>query len=216
ERGILMIGQADDCDLIISDPGIADHHCVLTVVGDQVLLRTLEGRVDIEGEHGRSRGENVTLDHFNMVHLGDHVSLAVGPHWSEHWQKLVDAVGGGGVGDGSNTGNRRVLLVAGLLLAVAVLVLVGGWSLMGEQPTAVHRVEKRLAQTRQILDTMKLGPHVKVSNQADGTLVLRGVVGTPEQYQTLKDRLSDAGLTPQMYVRDWPSVQQAVETIFNM
>lgn len=217
ERGILMIGQSDDCDLIISDPGIADHHCVLTVVGDQVLLRALDGQVDVEGENGKVRGENVTLDHFSMVHLGEHASLAVGAHWSEQWQKLVDAAAGDGSGgDHAAGGNRRVLLVAGLLLVVAALVLIGGWRLMQDRPSAVHEVEKQMTEARHILDAMSLTAHVKVSNDAGGTLVLNGVVGTPEQLQELKSKLTEAGLTPEMHVRDWPSVAEAVKTIFSM
>lgn len=218
ERGILMIGRADDCDLIVSDPGISDHHCVLTVVGDQVLLRTLEGGVDIEGENGRSRGENVTLDHFSMIHLGDRVSMAVGPHWSESWQTLVNAMeGGGSSGSGSRShGKRRVLLMAGALLTVAVLVLLGGWSLMHDRPSAVHQVEKKTTRARQILHAMSLGTHVKVANDAGGTLVLSGVVGSPEQLRKMKQALSQAGLTPEMHVRDWPSVEHEVETVFAM
>lgn len=216
ERGILMIGRADDCDLIISDPGIAEHHCVLTVVDDQVLLRTLEGRVEIEGGDGRRRGENVTLEHFHIIHLGERVSMAVGPHWSERWQKLVDAAGGNGDDGGAPGVNRRVLWMAGGLLAIAALVLFGGWSLIHESPSVVHQVEQKTTRAHQILASMSLSQHVRVSNQADGTLVLSGVVGSPEELRTLKQRLQAAGLSPQMQVRDWPSVKQEVETVFAM
>lgn len=213
ERGILMIGQADDCDLIISDPGIAPHHCVLTLIGDQVLLRTLEGHVDIEGTDWGSG--NLALEHFAVVRLGE-VTLAVGPHWSERWRQLagedvpVDE-------DEEQLAKRRkrVLLISGLLLAVAALVLFGGWQLM-RQPTPVAQgIDTNLAKARDIIKAMSL-PRVAASENGNGVLVLRGEVDTSQQLTTLKQRIRDAGLMADLRVRDRAGVAKAVHDIFSV
>lgn len=208
ERGILMIGSADDCDLIIGDPGTAPHHCVLTVVGDQVLLRTLEGEVDVEGG-----GRNTVLEHFRLFHLGE-AAFAVGPHWSENWQSLTDAAGTpAGQQPAIAARRRRVLLIAGLLLLTAVLVAFGGWRLMQQPVAKLPDIAQQRGAVRTVLDRLSL-PHVQVDNDANGVLVVRGVVDTPEQLATLKRRLHAAGLTAELHVRDAASVAQAVQTVF--
>ena len=213
ERGILMIGQADDCDLIISDPGIAPHHCVLTLIGDQVLLRTLEGHVDIEGTDWGSG--NMALEHFAVVRLGE-VTLAVGPHWSERWRQLAGEDVPADEDEEQLTKRRkRVLLMSGLLLVVAALVLFGGWHLM-RQPTPVAQgIDSDLAQARDIIKAMSL-PRVAASEDGSGILVLRGEVDTARQLTALKQHIKDAGLMADLRVRDRDSVVKAVHDIFSV
>jgi len=216
ERGILMIGHADDCDLILGDADIREHHCVLTVVGDQVLLRALEG--DVETHEGRiAAGENITLEHFAMARLGD-VQFAVGSHWSERWQSLVDAVdhGGSTMTDKQLTGRRRgVLAVASLLLAFAVLVLFGSWKVNHPAPIHLRSASEQLEQTRGILRQMSL-QHVSANVDDSDRLVVRGVVGNAKQLPELKQKLSAAGLITELTVRDWPSIAKQVTDIFGM
>lgn len=216
ERGILMIGQADDCDLILGDDDIREHHCVLTVVGDQVLLRALDGEVEAQ-ERRVANGENVALDHFAMVRLGK-VQFAVGPHWSERWSSLDDALdqGAAAVAEKQLASRRRgVLAIAGLLLAFAVLVLVGSWKV--SHPSLVHprSASEQLDATRAILHQMSL-QHVVANVDSSDRLVVRGVVGNAAQLPELKQKLSQAGLTTELEVRDWPSVAKQVTDIFGM
>ncbi len=210
ERGILMIGQADDCDLIISDAGIAPHHCVLTVVGDQVMLRTLEGHVDIEGSDWGRR--NAVLEHFAIVCLGD-VKLAVGPHWSERWQQLVDGVPADETDVPLAKRRQRVLLLAGLLLVLAAGVLFGGWALMHHRAPSSASADTHLAQARDIIKSMALSD-VAASRDDDGSVVMRGVVDTSKQLTALQQRLADAGLAIELHVRDTAEVGATVRKIF--
>ena len=216
DRGILMIGQADDCDLILSDDGIAAHHCVLTVVGDQVLMRAMEGEVSTH-DGPVAIGENITLEHFAIAHLSQ-VQLAVGPHWSEHWQSLADAADHGGPTlTGSHlAGRRRGLLgVVALLLLVAVLVLFGSWKVNQPVAVVVHNNGQRLDQVQAILHQLSLR-HVRASIGDDNRIQLRGVIGNPAQLPQLRNKLSAAGLDTVLTVRDWPSVAKQVQDIFAM
>lgn len=216
ERGILMIGQADDCDLILGDADIRDHHCVLTVVGDQVLLRALQGEVEAQGAHV-VEGENITLEHFAMVRLGK-VQFAVGPHWSERWLSLGDAAGQGAatVADKQLINRRRgVLAIACLLLAFAIFVLMASWKVSHPSPVRPHNAEEQLKTAREILHQMSL-MHVVASVDGGHQLVVHGVVGNAAQLPELKQKLSQAGLTSELAVRDWPSVAKQVKDIFGM
>jgi hypothetical protein len=216
ERGILMIGSADDCDLILGDADIQDRHCVLTVVGDQVLLRALSG--EVETENGRiADGENITLEHFAMVRLGK-VQFAVGPHWSERWLSLADSTDHADAALASKqlaSRRRGVLAIAGLLLAFAMLVLVGSWKVNHPAPVHLRSVSEQLEQARGILRQMSL-QHVVANVDAGDRLVVRGVVGNVARLPQLKQKLSEAGLTTELAVRDWPSVTKQVKDIFSM
>jgi hypothetical protein len=216
DRGILMIGHADDCDLILADDGIAAHHCVLTVVGDKVLLRAMDGGV---GTHEGliAAGENITLEHFDVAHLAE-VQLAVGPHWNERWQSLADAAGTGVpvLTEHQLAGRRRGLLsVVALLLLVAALVLFGSWKVNHPVATATRSSGQQLAQVQAILHDMSLR-HVSASIGEDNRLLVRGVVGNAAQLPQLKEKLSAAGLNTELTLRDWPSVAKQVIDIFAM
>lgn len=217
ERGILMVGQADDCDLILGDADIHDHHCVLTVVGDQVLLRALND--EVATQEGRvANGENITLEHFAMVRLGSKVQFAVGPHWSERWLSLDEAVGqGGSTMTAKQLANRRrgVLAIAGLLLAFAMLVLLGSWKVSHPSSFQPRSASDQLEATRAILRQMSLR-HVVADVDNGDRLVVHGVVGNAAQLPELRQKLSQAGLTTELTVRDWPSVAKQVKDIFGM
>jgi type III secretion system YscD/HrpQ family protein len=216
DRGILMIGQADDCDLILADDGIAPHHCVLTVMGDQVLLRAMDGAVATH-EGPIAAGENITLEHFATAHLAD-VQLAVGPHWNERWQTLADAAGTGVpvLTGGQIAGRRRGLLsVVALLLLVATLVLFGSWKVSHPVAVATRTSGQQLVQAQEILHQLSLR-HVSASIGDDDRLLVRGVVNNAAQLPQLKERLSAAGLNTELIVRDWPSVAKQVNDIFAM
>ncbi|GLQ93646.1 FHA domain-containing protein [Dyella acidisoli] len=216
ERGILMIGQADDCDLILGDADIQDHHCVLTVVGDQVLLRALNGDVEAQ-ERQIAEGENITLEHFAMVRLGK-VQFAVGPHWSERWLSLADSADHAEAALASKqlaSRRRGVLAIVGLLLMFAVLILVGSWKVKHPTPVHLRTVGEQLEQTRGILRQMSL-QHVVAIVDDGNRLIVRGVVGNVAQLPQLKQKLSETGLTTELEVRDWPSVAKQVKDIFAM
>lgn len=216
ERGILMVGSTDDCDLILADDGIAAHHCVLTVVGDQVLLRAMDGGVATH-DGLIATGENMTLEHFDVAHLAE-VQLAVGPHWNERWQSLADAAGSGVpvLTEHQLARRRRGLLsVVALLLLVATLVLFGSWKVSHPVATTTRSPAQQLAQVQAILHEMSLR-HVNASIGADNSLLIRGVVGNAAQLPQLKEKLSAAGLNTEITVRDWPSVAKQVNDIFAM
>ncbi|WP_158628744.1 FHA domain-containing protein [Dyella choica] len=216
ERGILMVGQADDCDLILGDAEIRDHHCVLTVVGDQVLLRALNGEVEIQ-ERRVADGENVALEPFTMVRLGK-VWFAIGPHWSERWLSLDNAIDHAAVrvAEKQLAGRRRgVLAIATALLAFALVVLLGSWKV--SHPANIHprSASEQLEATQGILHQMSL-QHVVANIDGGDRLVVHGVVGNVAQLPELKRKLSAAGLTTELAVRDWPSVAKQVKDIFGM
>lgn len=216
ERGILMVGKADDCDLILGDADIQDHHCVLTMVGDQVLLRAMNGDVSADGKAVAS-GENITVEHFAMVSLGK-VQFALGPHWSERWLSLDEANGHSeaALAERQLAHRRRgVLAIVGLLLALAVFVLLGSWRVSHPSSVQPRSASNQLETARGILHQMSLR-HVVADVDSANHVVVHGVVGNAAQLPELRQKLSQAGLSTELTVRDWPSVAKQVKDIFGM
>jgi len=61
---MLVIGSSDDCDVILSDEGVAPHHCVLNTGHDgRLLLRSIDAALTLNGElHGPGEAVCVTSD----------------------------------------------------------------------------------------------------------------------------------------------------------
>lgn len=68
----LLVGADDDCDMILADPGVAAHHCMLTARGDKVTLRPIDAAVITRG-HDHPPGETVALAVGERVELGQAV-----------------------------------------------------------------------------------------------------------------------------------------------
>jgi len=215
-RGILMIGRADDCDLILSDSDIAAHHCVITVVGEQIMVRAMEAAVETH-DGAITPGEHAVLDHFALARLGE-VEFAVGPHWSERWQMLADSSAAGVT---TMTPRQRaarrhgVLLVSALLLAVAGMVLFGGWRQYHRPDAPRRNLTQMRDEARKVVDAQALR-NVAVSTDAEGHVVLRGVVGSDAQVARLQQQLRSMGLITDFNVRAWPGVARQVGDIFQM
>lgn len=41
----LLLGAAEDCDLLLSDPGVAPHHCLVGVIKSRLCIRSLEAEI---------------------------------------------------------------------------------------------------------------------------------------------------------------------------
>jgi len=55
---MLVIGAADDCDVILADTGVRSHHCVLKRQADKFFLRTIEGALNVNG-HEQDPGATI-------------------------------------------------------------------------------------------------------------------------------------------------------------
>lgn len=90
ERDMLIIGSADDCDLIFSDSGVAAHHCIVNYANGQLTVRAVDAEVRIDDDMLHP-GDPVGVAPFALIRLGG-ARFAMGPHWSERWQTLLARV----------------------------------------------------------------------------------------------------------------------------
>jgi len=73
---MLVVGTGDDCDVILSDAGIARHHCILTSQDGKLSVRAMDDAVSVDGRR-LSRGQTGAMELGATIILGD-AALTVG------------------------------------------------------------------------------------------------------------------------------------------
>jgi len=66
---MLVIGASDDCDVILADSGVLNHHCVLKKQADKFFLRTMEGALNVNG-HQQEPGATIFVPLRTAVIIG--------------------------------------------------------------------------------------------------------------------------------------------------
>lgn len=123
---MLLLGSAADCDVILSDEGVAGHHCVVHRQGNRVLLRPIDAQTRVNGRRVTSV-EAVTIGPGTRIGLGEaHLSViglpaeaaAAEPAWLQRIPPRLRQIGG--------TVRQRTVaagLAAGAVLCGALLSL---------------------------------------------------------------------------------------------
>ncbi len=66
---ILVVGCADDCEVILSDNGVSNHHCIVTARDAMVWVRPVDAALVVDGQRHRP-GQSVRLCEGTRVELG--------------------------------------------------------------------------------------------------------------------------------------------------
>lgn len=202
EGETVVIGCGDDCDVILSDAGVAVHHCYLSVRDGAMSLRAMDAPAKVDGETLRP-GDPHVLAPFAMVSLGS-ASFAAGPRWSEQWRDMART--GATVSGGDANQRSASLRWAAWLLGLGVLAILVGWYWSERPARAMTSAE---AQTRlvQVVHSLKLdGIHISQPDK-NGQMQVTGVVAKPETVAALRTALAKEGLVNvRLAVRDGPSI----------
>lgn len=69
DQEFLLVGRGDDCEIILTDDGIAPHHCLIGRRGKDLWVRPLDAQVRGDDRHW-APGETRTLRLGEAIHLG--------------------------------------------------------------------------------------------------------------------------------------------------
>jgi hypothetical protein len=72
---MLVVGASDDCDVVLSDAGIAKHHCILNSQDGKLSVRAMDEAVGLNGRR-LGPGQTVSIEVGTTVTLGD-AALAI-------------------------------------------------------------------------------------------------------------------------------------------
>lgn len=73
---MLVVGTGDDCDVILSDAGVARHHCIITSQDARLSIRAMDDAVTLN-ERRLSPGQTGTIEIGSILTVGD-AELAIG------------------------------------------------------------------------------------------------------------------------------------------
>jgi hypothetical protein len=199
-HGVLMIGSAEDCDVILADPGVQGHHCLLTFQDGKVAVRPIDGAVRLGGQE-HSPGSATSLGPETTVALGEaefevtanpeaHKSAAppkpeapdrgfVQQKLNEGWSWTARILGGRPWAAGAAAGGAMAI---GCLAAVLIFgprprpVLIASPVTMPEAP-ALSSANRMLQDVAEVLRLQ--GIEGEATYTADGTVTVTGHLGDP-------------------------------------
>ena len=87
EPGTHSIGRASDCDIVLNDTSLAEHHFQLTLTADSIDLKLMESEHPVYVAAKKVESETTRLEPFQVVSIGT-FCFAVGPA-QETWPALV-------------------------------------------------------------------------------------------------------------------------------
>ena len=208
EQEMLLIGSGEDCDIILSDPGVARHHAMVLRHGDTLSLRAIDAAMEFAGDP-LEPGDPIDLPLLEPARLGG-VSIAIGPADASGWTALGATPGAVATTPPPTAAASRPLLPTALAaVALLSLVSVGIYAMVrpGDEPSATP--EERI-------EAMAGEYGVRDSELFEGsgkTLVLAGTVEDPATAERLRERVGEEGLPVELRLRTGEDVANDVREV---
>lgn len=194
--GMLIVGSSDDCDLIFTDAGVAAHHCIINYAEGKITIRAMDADVRID-ENVLHPGDPLPAAAFALIRIGG-ACFALGPHWSERWQTLLDRVESVPAKDDSaaSSARRRSSRLATLGVALVLLCASGAALVLaqhGSKPAPVSApAPLRDGELKALLQGMHFN-HLDVEKQTGDKLIISGYVERDEDMAALRAKLDRQG-----------------------
>ncbi|MFK8014890.1 MAG: FHA domain-containing protein [Gammaproteobacteria bacterium] len=204
-----VIGQRDDCDIILSDSGVAPHHVIVSTSGGRLLVRAVDGMV-MAGNRSVEPGEPQPLDEFVPLHLTADVSLLVGEKEAPQWSELLRDVALREI-KASPPPPRRWPVASAAMFAIAACATTAAMMLRDE---SLVEMPARITEVIEVVGGMTL-PEVRVSGQ-DGDIKVVGVVRDAERRGQLQDSMATLGVGVELNVRTGDEIATDVREVLRM
>lgn len=208
QQEMLLIGSGEDCDIILSDPGVARHHAMVLRHGDTLSLRAIDAPLEFAGD-ALEPGDPIELPQLQPARLGG-VSMAIGPADDHGWTALGATPGAFTTTPPPTPPATRPFLPTALAaVALLSLVSVGIYAMVrpAEEPGATPRERVEILA----------GEHgVRDSEVIEGNgkaLVLAGTVEDPSAAARLQQRLEEEALPVELRLRTGEDVARDVREV---
>ncbi|QWF17416.1 FHA domain-containing protein [Lysobacter capsici] len=175
----VLIGSSGDCDIVLSDPGVAPRHAFLTRMGGTVSLRALDAPLTIDGQT-LNPGDPAELSAMQRVDMGG-ASIAVGAAEDPGWATMLPNMGE--LAKPAKSSMRHLPLIAGLAALSLVSVAIAAAVMPGfeKKPTPKEVVQP-------LIKEFSIAGGRLVEND-DGSLVLSGTVKDATVREMIRKRL---------------------------
>lgn len=199
----LLIGSGGDCDIVLSDAGVAPHHAFITRMGGTVSLRAVDAPLQIDGQT-LNPGDPAELSAMQRVDLGS-ASLAVGASEDPAWATILPNLGE--MAKPPRSSMRHLPLIAGLAALSLVSVAIAAAVMPGfeKEPTAMEVV------TPLIKEFSIVGGRA-VENE-DGSLVLSGTIKDAATREMIRKRLVTGNVQARLDLRTGDDIAADVREV---
>jgi hypothetical protein len=242
DRDVIIIGSAEDCDLVLSgDRDVHAHHCMVTVTGGALQVRALDGPVTIAGKRVSS-GEPVLTQSFELIELGQAI-FSLGPSWSDRWKTLdahiaaqaaqalqnqqaeaaaeqlretPSAIASAAANNSSPPQSVRKPPLWAIAASVACLAAIAAlvFALRSGQNVPPNSRENQLTQVQQLVQSKA---YTEVNARFVGErLLLEGVTADQASFDRLKARVADLPFLVDLRVQSGTSVADQVRELLKV
>jgi len=215
-QGMLLIGSSDDCDIILVDAGVGAHHCILSRTEEVLTIRAVDADVRVD-ERVQHPGDVHPLEAFSTVRIGS-ASFAIGPHWSERWQGVLQKIDPAAL---AGTQRRRIGRgkVAALWAAALLLVASGGALVLAQHGAAPPPPKPSAASVESQIKALiaRSAPNgLSLEKKKDGSFVVTGYAERAEDIDALKAELERQSLNATIEAKSGARIAGDVGEFFRM
>ncbi len=207
EQEMLLIGSGEDCDIVLSDDGVASHHAMLLRNGDSLALRTIDAPAGFAGDP-LYPGDPIELPLSAPVRLGE-ATFAVGDANDPAWMP-----GGGADAEAlSPLGARpsRPARLPAMLATVAAVTLISAAVYVWIQPSAepAPHIDQQVAA---LVTSYGISDSTTSINSA-GVTVIAGTVPTSSARERAQQHVDANALPVQLNLRTGDDVAADVAEV---
>jgi type III secretion system YscD/HrpQ family protein len=206
---MIVVGSADDCDLILADAGVAAHHCVIKVDGSRWIVRALDGAVHVDTRTAAT-GDSIDLQWFEVIGVGS-AALALGEPDSDRWDSLIEPSGAKSGMAAALTMRKRVL-VATLGVSICLATAIAASSLHSTQrPQAPSQRAMLESSVRDVaLEKAEIG------QDDTGKLRVSGLADDHPRIERLRGDLAARGVVAELDVRSGKDIARDVGEVLRL
>ncbi len=204
---MILVGSGDDCDIVLADDGVANHHALVTLVGGRYMVRALDAPV-LVGATQIDPGDPVELSAVQQVRIGE-ASIAFGREDDPAWDDFVTVF----APDDEQTPRRSALarrlpLIAG----VAALSLASLAIFAAVLPASEQRGDPRERLTA-LMAEHRIA-NLAIVDGLDGRPTVTGAIGSGAELDRLRAQLAAEKLDAQLQLRTGENIASDVAEMF--
>ncbi len=205
EKEMILVGSGEDCDIVLSDHGVAPHHALIGLLGGTFSVRALDAPLRIGGQPLHP-GDPVELVSLQRIELGQ-AALAVGAVDDPAWSSLLPAFDGTRPAPAPAPYMKRLPAVA----AFAVLSLMSVAILAAVVPKHDSAPQASDSLSQLIPEFGIVDGRASVDN--NGIPVLSGTVKDAATRDRIRQRLSDQNVSASLDLRTGEDIANDVRDI---
>ncbi len=209
---MLVIGSADDCDMILADAGVAAHHAIVSVGTSGWTLRALEGPVGVETVK-IAPGDSIELDWFDVATLGP-IALSIGDADSTRWPELIE-LPQESPSDATallraQRRRRGLVAVVGVAVCTVTLITAASWRTSHPTPSPSQRSLLEDSVRQVALENSE------IAQDPQGNLRVSGLAESDTSVDQLREDLAARGVVADVDVRSGNDIARDVGEVLRL